>query len=289
VTWVEAPGRDWWVASGEPHASLRGHAVRYQAYYEYTAQTAVRRHPPTGIVPIIIGFDAPMRMAGMAVEGGALRSFTSFVAGPHDRFGDSETEGVSHGLQVDLTPIGAYLFFGVPLRELANRTLELEDIMGAEGREWIERLRVPTSEQAFDIVDEVIARRVTQAEPASRAVVWAWRRIEETGGRVRIGSLAERVGWSRKHLITRFREQVGMPPKTYARIVRFSRAVRLADGAAGEPRWVEIALRSGYYDQAHLIRDFVAFAGVTPTEYAARRLPGGGMDGARRPGGARER
>ena len=110
-------------------------------------------------------------------------------------------------------------------------------------------------------------------------MVWAWQQIVQSGGAVNIGSLAERIGWSRKHLITRFREQVGLPPKTYARVVRFNRALRMLDECT-TPRWTEIALRSGYYDQAHLIRDFAQFAGTTPTDYVARRLPGGGVDGS---------
>lgn len=90
-----------------------------------------------------------------------------------------------------------------------------------------------------------------------------------------VGDLADELGWSRRHLVARFREQVGLPPKVLARVLRFQRSLRLR-GADGRPRpWAEVALACGYYDQAHLNRDFRQFAGCTPTELLAARLPGG--------------
>ena len=65
-----------------------------------------------------------------------------------------------------------------------------------------------------------------------------------------------------------------MPPKLFARILRFEHALEFADGA--EIGWAEIAQRCGYYDQAHMIRDFRAFTGRSPSGYQAARLPDGG-------------
>ena len=63
-----------------------------------------------------------------------------------------------------------------------------------------------------------------------------------------------------------------------ARILRLQRAIRQIDGV-GDPRWSHVAYDSGYYDQAHFNRDFREFTGCTPTQYAARRLPDGGLRG----------
>ena len=69
-----------------------------------------------------------------------------------------------------------------------------------------------------------------------------------------------------KHLITRFRQQVGLPPKTVARLIRFGRVLRSLN--RGRP-WERIAADSGYADQPHLIREFRTFTGTTPTDYLA--------------------
>jgi AraC-like DNA-binding protein len=68
---------------------------------------------------------------------------------------------------------------------------------------------------------------------------------------------------------------LGLPPKVIGRILRFDRVKRRLERADGHGL-SEIALDCGYYDQAHLNRDFRAFAHATPTEFLARRLPDGG-------------
>lgn len=99
--------------------------------------------------------------------------------------------------------------------------------------------------------------------------------MDQTGGCLGIGRLAAEIGCSRKHLVAGFGSEIGLPPKTLARILRFARVLRRLDGA-DRPAWAEIALDCGYYDQAHLIRDFRQFAGTTPAAWLRRRLPDGG-------------
>ena len=89
-----------------------------------------------------------------------------------------------------------------------------------------------------------------------------WSALVRSGGREPIAEIARDLGWSRRHLTEQFTRAVGVSPKTYARIVRFDRARALiaAGGSLGD-----VALDAGYYDQAHLNRDFREFAGAAPT------------------------
>jgi AraC-like DNA-binding protein len=95
--------------------------------------------------------------------------------------------------------------------------------------------------------------------------------LEELGrgpsvGRVR--DVARGAGWSERRFSQLFREEVGFAPKVWCRIQRFQRVVgQLHRGAAVE--WAELALQCGFYDQAHLANEFRAFAGMSPTAYAA--------------------
>ena len=104
------------------------------------------------------------------------------------------------------------------------------------------------------------------APPVAPELEWAWRRLMETGGGVPVGALAQELGRSRRHLAASFREQIGMPPKALARLLRFERAVERLRGGAD---LAELALDCGYYDQAHFNRDFRQFAGAH-----ADRVPG---------------
>jgi methylphosphotriester-DNA--protein-cysteine methyltransferase len=85
--------------------------------------------------------------------------------------------------------------------------------------------------------------------------------------------VAKNVGWSNKHLVAQFRQQIGLGPKRVARLVRFEQMLRRIDGAT-PPVWPQLAARSGYADQAHLIREFRELAGTSPTGFLVAGRPG---------------
>jgi AraC-like DNA-binding protein len=175
------------------------------------------------------------------------------------------------GVQIDFTPMGARLLLGVPMRELARTSVALEDVLGPEARELEERLHEASSwEERFGLIERVLARRLRAAPPPPPDVRWAWARLVATHGRATVGELTASLGCSRKHLAARFREHVGLPPKSVARITRFRRAAELLVSPAA-PSLDEVAFACGYYDQSHLDRDFRDFAATTPTAY--RRDP----------------
>jgi AraC-like DNA-binding protein len=261
--------------SRAPDPRLRAFADSYQGYIDHTPGAFERRELPGGRVVLVISFGPPYRVThGRSAES---TTSSSFIAGLHDTFASNRQGGPTSGVQVNLSPIGAYLLLGRPMDEVANRTVALGDLLGEIGRSLPLRLaEAPDWHTRFDLLDDALLARLACAQPASRGVVWAWRRLEDTHGSTSIGALADGLGWSRKHLVAQFRQQIGLPPKTVARVLRFSAARGLIERGAELP-WTEIAIRSGYYDQAHFIRDFNQFAGATPTEFVASRNAGGGI------------
>ena len=251
-----------------PHPRLRPFVKVYEGYDgEWTAARQV--HTPSGEVPVIFGFGSAVRSSATLDGDGAYNK--TFVAGQYDRASVTEYAGESRGVQVNFTAIGAYQFLGVPMDMVANRVVELEDIFGPAARRLVEQLESAAGWEArFDLLDTAISERMARTRPVSEGVAWAWHKLQETGGRVRIDALTTELGCSRKHLVAQFREQIGLPPKTLARVLRFDRAVRLLDT---EPMmsWTAMALRCGYYDQAHFNRDFREFSGTTPGEFVVRR------------------
>jgi methylphosphotriester-DNA--protein-cysteine methyltransferase len=112
-------------------------------------------------------------------------------------------------------------------------------------------------------MDQFLLHRLTIGPQPSPEVVWAWKRLVASGGAVPIARIADEVGWSHRHLITRFRQQVGLRPKTAARLVRFDGVWRSID----QRRPLDWGADTGYADQAHLVRDFREFTGTTPVEF----------------------
>jgi AraC-like DNA-binding protein len=262
----------WEYAIAKPHAGLRPHVREYYGWIERMALPVCRREVPTDEVPIIINFGTPFRLFDQA-DPSRWTEFGSFTTGAYDSYVLVGSTGPSAGIQVNLSLVGARLFLDRPLLALKNRGVELEDLFGRSARMLTQELYdAPTWDARFDILDRELTARILSARAPSALVLCAWSRLVATGGRASIGAIVNEVGCSQRHLIARFREEIGLSPKTLARVLRFGRAVRIIK-AGGGARLTEIALDCGYYDQAHFSRDFRAFAGVTPTELIASQIP----------------
>ena len=269
----------WELGIGRPDARLRGIVQRYEGYVESASPAPVQRQEvPSVLVPLIVNFGSPWRVATSS-DSSAPETRDSFLAGLYDHSVFVMAEGPASCVQVDFTPIGAHLFLGLPMHELANRVLDAQDVLGRDG-ELVARLEAATSwDDRFALLDAAILRRVGGARRPAPEILWAWRALEQTDGAVRIGALAERTGRSRKQLLAGFRTHVGLGPKTVARIMRFNRAVA-ALRRGHRPALARLAAECGYFDQAHLNRDFRDFAGSTPLEFARRVIPDGGVLGS---------
>jgi AraC-like DNA-binding protein len=252
----------WLEASGPPHRALRPLLRAYQGYFEPVAVPARMRTLPTRGAVVIVNLGPPMRLA---TPSDAATEYGSFVAGLHDGHGEYTTPGGQHGIQLDVTPLGAYTLFGVPMARITNAAAELPDVLGAGAAELVERLaETPSWAARFDLMDAFLLRRLEIGPVPAPEVARAWRLLDGTGGAVGVARLAEEVGWSRRYLTQRFTEQAGLPPKVMGRVLRFRRAIGLLSNGGLGP--AEAAAACGYYDQAHLNREFRALAGCTPSQ-----------------------
>ena len=179
-------------------------------------------------------------------------------------------DGYQHGVQLGITPLGARALLGLPAAEVASTVVPLEDVLGRDAHELLERLSLTTSwSTRFGVLDEILHRRVTSAAPIGPELRQAWHLLAESGGSVGVASVAHEVGWSRRHLSHRFQAEFGLSPKVMGRVMRFERAKGLMTGqrsvAVGQPTLADVAARSGYSDQAHMTREWNEMTGFSPT------------------------
>jgi AraC-like DNA-binding protein len=182
--------------------------------------------------------------------------------------------GYQEGVAINLTPLGSRALFGVPARELWNTSVECADVAGSAGRELWERLQGTTGwGDRFAACDAVLNRIADRELTVCAELRGAWQALVRTGGTHPIGGVAASVGWSRQHLARRFRHEFGFGPKLAARVVRFERARRMLHATPPFVTIAQVAAACGYYDQAHLDRDFAELAGCTPSTWLAEELP----------------
>jgi AraC-like DNA-binding protein len=272
----DSPLGRWEMASRPPHPRLRGHVRDYCGYLEATPRPLRRRQVPSTDITLIISFGPTIDVSEPGDIARASNVRTSFLAGLHDGPVLTQHAGFQHGVEVRLTPLGARRLLGVPMHALVNHVVALDDLLGRDAGELTERLYdAPGWAARFDLLDVAVATRVAASLPPPPGVVFAWGRLRQTHGMLPVAALAQELGWSRRHLAAQFRDQVGVPPKLLARILRFDRVVARLRREDPE-RWAEVAYDCGYYDQAHFNRDFRQFAGATPTAFLASRLPDSG-------------
>jgi AraC-like DNA-binding protein len=195
----------------------------------------------------------------------------AIVSGAHDRFAVRGTGGASSVVGVHFRAGGAAAFFAGALPELRNRTVLLEDLWGTGARDLRARLQATTDiAQRFRIVEDALRARLAVARPVDAMLAQALGTLARDPSAARIGSLQRASGCSAQAFIRRFEAGVGLTPKRYARVLRFS---ALLSGAvrSGPRDWAGLAAESGYVDQSHLIREFKRLAGLTPSGYAPIR------------------
>lgn len=256
----------------DPDPRLASVVRDYTGYRERCAAPVRRRELPGTSVVLIFDFGPTLRFPG--TDSAPMRRFPGgFVAGLSQAPVDTATSGAQSGLHVNLTPLGARRLLGVPMAELADRIVGVDDAFGAAGVTLTEILRDTRSwPRRFALLDRAIERRLADTDPTPRLAATAWTRLAQSAGRIPVEALAAELECSRKHLATVFRDQIGLSPKRIARILRFRHAIGLFD--RGEcTAWTDVAHASGYADQAHFIHDFRRFSGATPSEFLKRRRP----------------
>ncbi len=253
-------------ARGAARTAVRG----YVGYEEWTACRTARREVARCGIALILAFGDSLDVCD-GIEG-AVRSLGAFVVG--NQSGPSLTQfgGHQHGVQVELSAGAALSLLG-PVGELNNAAVPLEEILGRWAVRLVEQLgHAATWEERFTLLDGVFsALDIPDGKQISPEVSWLRRQLVASGGQARVEPLMDETGWSRRLVTERFRTQLGLAPKAYARIIRFQRAVGLLGTVRDGHTLADVAIECGYYDQSHLTRDFVALAGSTPTALMTER------------------
>jgi AraC-like DNA-binding protein len=234
--------------------------------YATPGATALEIQPASLDVPVIVCLAGGFRIAFDRLPGPDDR-IASFVSGLHPGTVAIDSEAGAACVQVNFTPLGARLALRQPMDAFAGRLVPLDDLAHGPLPDRLADCRSAAGRLAIAeawAVERVAAGRAEETAEA-RATAAALRLLHRTHGRVRVETLADRLGWTRKRLADRFRADFGLTPKPLARILRFRRAEALAAAAAARPDWADIAAACGYADQPHLVREYRRLAGHTPT------------------------
>ncbi|WP_026239974.1 helix-turn-helix domain-containing protein [Parafrankia discariae] len=263
-----------------PVPALRPYIAWYSGYRQRGLAPALHRGLPSPYLTLIFTLDEPLTVVGHPDPRQAPGGYDTLLGGLHTSPALIAHDGAQSGVQVALRPLGARALLGLPAGELAQHDLPADAVLGRVCEEARERMRAASGwAGTFAVLDDILSRRsghrVSAVDPE---IAEAWAMLERARGSVPVVELAAEVGWSTRHLRTRFRTEIGLTPKAAARVIRFDHARRLLGrraaavagaGGPGELALADLAAGCGYFDQAHLAREFRALAGAPPSRWLA--------------------
>jgi AraC-like DNA-binding protein len=226
---------------------------------------------PTGTVQLLVNLDRDelhsypttgVERTGMQCTGAAA------LQGPFTDPSIIDTAQQQQIIWVSFTVGGSYPFFGPDAAAGRNLMIGLEDLWGRDAATLRERLlAVPTVAGKLESVQNALLAHAVRPLERDPAVATAAAALHQ--GHT-VAAVADSLGWTVKHMTRRFRAQIGLAPKRFARVRRFQRVLRRSADTADPIDWAQLAVACGFFDQAHLIHEFRAHAGTTPTAYAPR-------------------
>jgi AraC-like DNA-binding protein len=259
-------------ARRRPAGPLRRYVAHYTGYRQRGVPPARHRGLPSPYLTLIFTLDEPLVMLAHPDPCQPPGSFGTLLGGLHCAPALITHDGAQSGIQVALRPLGARALLGLPAGELAELDVPAEAVLGGACAELRARaVAAPGWPARFAVLDEILLRVLTSAPAPAPEVRWAWQKLLTSRGTVRITDLAAETGWSARHLAGRFRTEVGLTPKAAARVIRFDHArhllIRQASEEGNGGRLADLAAACGYFDQAHLAREFRSLAGCPPSQW----------------------
>lgn len=174
---------------------------------------------------------------------------------------------------VQFKPSGAYPFLRRPLSEIYDQVVPADALWGPYIAEMRERLyAAPNVQTAFALLEQLLLARLCEAPHGLELVQYAIKEIARHHGTLSIRALSEQIGISQNYLGMQFKRMVGLPPKQLVRFYRIAYVLSLIHRTQ-LINWTTIAHQSGFYDQSHFNKDFLAFTGHNPTDYLRQRCP----------------
>jgi methylphosphotriester-DNA--protein-cysteine methyltransferase len=241
-------------------------------YEGHEAEGKTERILPTGTLELVInlrqnelGFYDAEHPENRSRFSGAI------VSGAHGRGFAPDTAEEVFVIGVHFKPGGAFPFLGLPAGDLADTHVDLETLWGPLAGRLRERLcEARSPAERFQSLQNALLSRLCHGVEQHYAVSAALEMLGKNQARPTVREAAKHLGLSQRRFIQVFKAEVGITPKLFSRIQRFQQT-RTFINQNPSPNWAALALDLGYFDQPHLIREFLEFSGLSPTDYLNRR------------------
>lgn len=178
---------------------------------------------------------------------------------------DVSYQGRFRTLGIRFHPGGITAFTRTPVYELTNRIIDAREMETLFDSYFFEEINNRSSEEFFLYVDSYLLDKLSSVYIPDKRILHAISLIQNSRGNTTIEELADKACMGKRQLERHFLSATGLSPKMFSRIIRFRHTCNYLQTAPCQSLF-ETAIDCGYYDHAHLIKDFKSLSGYSPSE-----------------------
>ncbi|MFC1568962.1 DUF6597 domain-containing transcriptional factor [bacterium] len=196
----------------------------------------------------------------------------SFITGMRQESYTMQCQKPVEYLAVRFFPYGLYPFLGIPLSEIAEHPIFSLDLFPKNQFSSLNDQfgNIPDLPTKIRVLEKELCLMLKQqSKTPSKIVNTSLAYIHNANGSLSIQSLNQKLDIYSRRLEREFAKYIGIPPKTYSRVLRFNNILNYIQNNPSKTSWQDIVYKFGYFDQSHMIKDFIEFTGFSPEQYQA--------------------
>lgn len=237
---------------------------------EATPSPERQRVIPDGCMEMIFNYGE--RFYQYPEDGSSILQPQSFIFGQITSFLEIAPSGVTGLVAARFLPEGLAPFLDIPVSSLENKAVAIQDIFGKLGEELEKTvINSASNRERIELIENFLLAKLQTQDTIDNITRACVETILKTQGQLGVNELADKLNIHRRNMERRFETAVGMSPKQLSRVVRLQSALKLLEQKKYS-NLTSLAYESGYYDQAHFIKDFREFTGISPRSFFADNL-----------------
>lgn len=205
-------------------------------------------------------------------DGSSIIQPRSFVFGQITKYIEISPTGISGIISARFLPDGISPFLNMPLTSLENKAVPITELFGEDGKKLeVAVINGTDSQQRIMLIEAFLLSKLTEQKTIDAITKSCVDIIFQSHGQIGLAALADQMNINRRNMERKFTSAIGISPKQLARVARLQATLKML-GQKKFTSLTEIAYENGYYDQAHFIKDFREFTGISPKSFFADNL-----------------
>lgn len=205
-------------------------------------------------------------------DGSSIIQPRSFVFGQISSYIEIAPTGTTGLIAARFLPEGLTPFLEIPVSTLFNKAVAIESVFGEKGKELEkEIINVADNLERKQLIESFLLSRITEPHTIHAITKECVDIIFQSRGQLDVVELAGKLKINRRNMERKFEAAIGMSPKQLSRVVRLQTTLKML-GQKKFSSLTELAYENGYYDQAHFIKDFKEFTGISPKSFFSENL-----------------